>query len=572
MMKRAVLYARVSGDDTGKDGRNLSGQLDMCREYAQRQDWQIVAELAEDERGVSGARMDAPQLTRAIDMAAGGLYDVLVVRELDRLARGLAKQLIVEEELKRSGVQIDYVLGEYAQTPEGQLSKQIRAVIAEYEREKIRERSMRGRRQSVKSGNVLTHGRPPFGYTFTKVDGRGRLEIDEKTAATVRLIFDLYADGATIRELATALEGIPTPMDIYDYPGLGAKKRRPPGEWSSSSLNRFLTNETYAGRFTYGGLGGDEPISVNVPAIIKPEVWEAVQKRRVENQRIVASRARSYQYLIAGRGRCGHCGLAMHSLPIIKKNRKTRLYYRCPSKNTAKYTRTCDLPYFNAAVVDLAVWTAVRTYLTEPDKLQEGIRRYAGEREQVNAPIRQQVGIVHDLIREHEEKLARLLDLYLAGEFDRALLADKKQQLERVIGDLTKRRDDLQRQLGRQLSPADIEGIQTLVSKVGAKIEAAEQDFEFQRRILNKLGVVVTFAFENGERVLYLSGEIGEIGSISLSQDDKSPWASSQMRVGSLPDCCSPAIMPIVAQQSPAMVTGRSPASRTARTSAARAW
>ena len=78
MTKRAILYARVSGDDRGNDGRNLSGQLDMCREYAQRQGWQVIAELAEDERGVSGARMDVPELSRALDMAESGSFDVLV--------------------------------------------------------------------------------------------------------------------------------------------------------------------------------------------------------------------------------------------------------------------------------------------------------------------------------------------------------------------------------------------------------------------------------------------------------------------------------------------------------------
>ncbi len=150
-----------------------------------------MAELAENQHGVSGARMDAPELNRALDMARAGQFDVLVTRELDRLARGLAKQLIVEEEFKHAAVEIDYVLGDYAQTPEGQLSKQLRAVIAEYEREKIRERSVRGRRLSVQSGNVLTHGRPPFGYTFDRVDDRGRLEVDEPTAAVVRLIFTL---------------------------------------------------------------------------------------------------------------------------------------------------------------------------------------------------------------------------------------------------------------------------------------------------------------------------------------------------------------------------------------------
>ena len=32
--KRAMLYARVSGDDRGNDGRNLQGQIEMCRDYA----------------------------------------------------------------------------------------------------------------------------------------------------------------------------------------------------------------------------------------------------------------------------------------------------------------------------------------------------------------------------------------------------------------------------------------------------------------------------------------------------------------------------------------------------------
>ena len=61
MTKRAVLYARVSGDDRGSDGRNLAGQLDMCREHAERQIWRIVAELAEDDRGASSALFELPQ-------------------------------------------------------------------------------------------------------------------------------------------------------------------------------------------------------------------------------------------------------------------------------------------------------------------------------------------------------------------------------------------------------------------------------------------------------------------------------------------------------------------------------
>ena len=34
---RAVLYARVSGDDRSNEGRNLESQLEMCREHARSQ-------------------------------------------------------------------------------------------------------------------------------------------------------------------------------------------------------------------------------------------------------------------------------------------------------------------------------------------------------------------------------------------------------------------------------------------------------------------------------------------------------------------------------------------------------
>jgi len=156
--KRAVLYARVSSDDRGKEGRNLKGQLDMGREYATAHDHRIVAELSEDDRGASGASFDLPQLGKVLAMAERAEFDVLVVRELDRLSRNLAKQLIVEERLRRCGVSIEYVLGEYADNPEGNLMKHVRASVAEYEREKIKERTTRARRLKVKAGNVVAHG------------------------------------------------------------------------------------------------------------------------------------------------------------------------------------------------------------------------------------------------------------------------------------------------------------------------------------------------------------------------------------------------------------------------------
>ena len=134
----------------------------MCRNFALSKGHRIVAELSEDDRGASGASFDLEKLNQALEMASNRELDVLVVRELDRLARSLAKQLIVEQQFKRAGVQIEYVLGEYPDTPEGNLMKNVRAVVAEYERLKINERMTRGRRNKASraSMSALTSSQP----------------------------------------------------------------------------------------------------------------------------------------------------------------------------------------------------------------------------------------------------------------------------------------------------------------------------------------------------------------------------------------------------------------------------
>ena len=70
----------------------------MGREYAKDKGYTIIAELPEDDRGVSGVNIDLPQLNKVREMARAGQFDILIVRELDRLSRNLAKQLIVEDE------------------------------------------------------------------------------------------------------------------------------------------------------------------------------------------------------------------------------------------------------------------------------------------------------------------------------------------------------------------------------------------------------------------------------------------------------------------------------------------
>jgi len=75
----------------------------------------VIAELHEDERGVSGLALDPPQLAAIRGMAQAQEFDVLIVRDLSRISRSATICLAVEQELQRAGIQIACVTG--GQTP-----------------------------------------------------------------------------------------------------------------------------------------------------------------------------------------------------------------------------------------------------------------------------------------------------------------------------------------------------------------------------------------------------------------------------------------------------------------------
>ncbi|MCA9992604.1 MAG: recombinase family protein [Anaerolineales bacterium] len=516
MTKRAVLYARVSKEDSRNVTSSLTSQLEMCREYAQEKGWQVVEALAEDDRGASGASFDLPKLGRALELARAGEIDVLVVRELDRFARGLAKQLIIEGEFRRYGVTIEYVQGEYPDTPEGALNKNIKAVIAEYERLKIAERMTRGRRQSVKAGNVLTHGAPPYGYkTVKKEDGRTKLEIDEEAAIVVRMIFNWYAhDGYSLNEVLRQLNALrlPTPTDIRNT--RGTKKRKAWGEWSKATVHNILNNETYAGTWHYGkrngqGLNADGyQIAVTVPALIDQETWAAVQTRRATNK-VTSPRNTKYDYLLKGMGVCGHCGYKMQAHSYVYKSRvnKTRyFYYRCPVRAyPALYSPSqCDLPTFRVEEVDNAVWQWVTSFLANPDNLARGMNYYLAEREAADAPLKARLEGIQSLIADNRRQLERLLDLYLSGDYAREILIERKSRLEDTIAALEQQGHELVRQLEQTLTREQIEGIQSFADGIARGLDTAAQDFSKRRQVIEQLELQVTFAVEEGEKVLYL--------------------------------------------------------------------
>lgn len=148
---RAAIYARVSTFD-----QEPENQLAEVRRYVEARGWSAREYT---DRGVSGAKDRRPALDELVKDARRRRFDVLVCWRLDRLGRNLKHLITLLDELQGVGVAfVSLAEGIDATTAAGKLQMHILGAIAEFERERIRERVMAGLQRARAQGTHL--GRP----------------------------------------------------------------------------------------------------------------------------------------------------------------------------------------------------------------------------------------------------------------------------------------------------------------------------------------------------------------------------------------------------------------------------
>jgi len=328
---------------------------------------------------------------------------------MDRLSRRLAKQLIIEEEIKRAGVEIEYVLATYADNPEGNLSKQIKAVVSEYERLKINERMTRGRRVKAKTGSIVSHGHAPYGYSIVTEGGKTSFTINQKEAEIVSLIFNWYQGGMSINGIKRELTqlAIPTPAD--SYPDQTYHKLRGRGEWGWSTIYSILQNESYTGAWYYRKRSPKSPnskqkidnaketwIGIEIPSIIDSVLWEATRRALAKNKDRGGGNVK-YDYLLRGRLVCGDCNGRMVATSNTLKGKA--YYYVCRSQRVGKIHR--DFSYLSKWMDEIA-WNWVRQLLLDPQAIGEGLEAYKREQEINAGPITLHISTIGGCCRIRE--------------------------------------------------------------------------------------------------------------------------------------------------------------------------
>ena len=199
------IYLRISSEGQARRGYSLLAQRESCTRRAQALGASQILEFADE--GVSGSVLDRPGLKALRSMVKEGKIQCVVIYDPDRFARHLSHQLIVTEELERARVRLEFVNFDWQNTAEGKLFYSMRGTIAEYEREKIRLRTMTGRIEKARQGKYPL-GIAPYGYDYED----GQLHIVESQAKVVRRIYSEVTVGWGLNGIAKRLtaDGIPT--------------------------------------------------------------------------------------------------------------------------------------------------------------------------------------------------------------------------------------------------------------------------------------------------------------------------------------------------------------------------
>jgi DNA invertase Pin-like site-specific DNA recombinase len=483
----AASYERVSTAVQGRYGYSLGAQALDSAEFATSNGWALPEHLRFRDgvdQNASGADWALPGLNAMLDAARRHEFTMLVVPDVDRFARNMAKALILEEELRRSGVRVVYIKAPYDDSPEGRLMKHQLFAIAEFDRDKRAFITTRTRREKASRGLYVGTGAPLYGYRYLREDTglserKARvigLQVYEPEARVVRMLFEHAKHqslAALLRWLDAAGHASPQRPNIRNTHSASG--------WTAGGLQHLLRNRTYAGLASWGG------IDIPVPPIIDMDSFEAVQHAFAYRHRRPSGWISKLlpdgadPYILRGLVVCAPCTERTGRKAYLcteSMEKRGRRYYLCGNREESRLRRVnrlaedrCPLPGLRAELVEEHVWTLVSGLVLDPERRAQGLELAREKREQDNREQGDRRQTVDAMLAKQRRTLHRLV--LRLGELDPDDEGDRAE-----IEALSRARDDTKRLVSQlDVERATLDGASQPVGLSSAEAEELEALF-----------------------------------------------------------------------------------------------
>ena len=283
---RVAAYCRVS-TPYEEQQKSLEKQIEYFTQYIKRNPfWRFVAVYADNASGLH--TKNRPGYQKMLKDCRKGKIDLILVKSLSRFGRDAKETMTTIRRLKQMGIGVYIELGGINTLTSPDSVVDLYATFNQAESQNKSDNIKFGLRRRMKSGKTMLNHSQFLGYTKGP---DGVLQVVPEEAEIVRKIFNLYVQGNGVRKIKRYLEehGIKTVTG----------KR----EWSTSTIDRMLSNEKYIGQvlmqksYTPDFLTGkqvknDGQLDMYLvedahEAIIDRETFDRVQKMKGQRKHIV---------------------------------------------------------------------------------------------------------------------------------------------------------------------------------------------------------------------------------------------------------------------------------------------
>lgn len=396
MIKKVVLYIRVSSEEQALHGDSLEAQEKALIEYAKKQGYKIV-KIYRDE-GYSARK---PVFTRnamkeLIADAKTQMFELIIFTKIDRWFRSVREYHKVQEILEENKIHWKTILEDYdTSTADGRLKINIMLSVAENEADRTSERIKFVNEMKVRKKEPI-NGSQPWGYKCGIVDGKKRVVKDETQVEIIDAMFEHFL---------TYKSGSGTTNYLNKTFGTDTTRTR---------VIRALKNPVYTGEY--------RGIPEYRPPYITHEQHAEIMETFDSNLATKKSRV-GRTYLFTGFIFCPECGRKLGARIKTPWGRSKKYYfsYRCPNHQDGR----CS---WNKTISELKV----EKYLL--DNVENKLNEYA-MKVQVEEKTEEQTKPVRD-VKKYEERLKRVNNAYFLGNMGEEEYIETTSEIKALIADI----------------------------------------------------------------------------------------------------------------------------------------
>jgi len=422
-ISKIALYCRVSSEEQ-KQGKTIDSQIQELEDFAEANNYKITERYIDE--GWSGGLLERPALDRLRDDAPKGIFEAVLINDVDRLSREVLHLGIIKKDLERKGIKLIFKKLPNTEGPMSNFMINMLGSFAEFERQMMADRVRRGKKYKVEVRNLIMGNTPPYGYDYvpkTK-EREGFYKINKNEAEIVKMMFNWVAkEGLSERRVVRELYELKIPS-------------RKNSMWGGSSVHRVLTNSTYIG-ITYWNKhksveSGDSVAKVGYKKqnkdrrilrprdewiqiklsdqlkIIDEKTFYAVQSQ-IKRNKWYAKRNNSRNfYLLTGLVWCGQCGYRCAGTPCHDKP-----YYRCTNRlRMFPRPSKCKAGFTPAGKFDGIVWNAVVNAIQNPRLILEQVEKFEEKQKSEPAQVEKEIGETEKRLKNFAVEEERLFEAY----------------------------------------------------------------------------------------------------------------------------------------------------------------